>query len=247
VQALARTTVLCAVWHKDVKRRQLLAGHAANLDRQTRPTKRIYVFDGDDVPPPDLAGLALTSREPLTSFQAFNLGLSLIDTPFVMTLNLDDRLAPDAIAVLEDALDTGSDLAAGDWKVCYSQEETDAVTACYLASALPFVPDWPPPAGAVTRLGSGTGSRGTYGPAFLWRMALHMEFPRLPCRFGDGSLIRSIADAIWWRLLLQKNKRLERVPSVIGNYYSHPADQAEFRNPVGDEEAILARVGVHLL
>ena len=51
VRALPRTTVFCAVWHKDENRHGLLEGHAENLARQTVPSDSLYVFDGGDTPP----------------------------------------------------------------------------------------------------------------------------------------------------------------------------------------------------
>jgi hypothetical protein len=34
---------------------------------------------------------------------------------------------------------------------------------------------------------------------------------------------------LWWESLKIFNKKLLRVPFVIGNYHSHPESQAEFR------------------
>ena len=53
-----RVTVFCAVWHRDPKRRALVAGHLENLRRQTLPVDVVYVFDGGDTPPAGLAALA---------------------------------------------------------------------------------------------------------------------------------------------------------------------------------------------
>jgi len=246
VNLLPRTTVICAVWHGDPDRFDLLEGHMVNLDKQTHPIDRVYVFDGGDTPPQDLKGQVLITHDKLSIYQAWNLALSMVQTPYVMNLNLDDRLAPDAVEVMENALDTGSDLVGGDWKICYTQEETDAVRSSFPANLLPFVPAWPP-AGNLTRLGSGTGSRGTYGPACMWRTNLHQNLARYPYQFGDGTLIRVIGDAVWWRLLLQNKKKIQRVERIIGNYYSHPQNQAEFRNPVKEEEQKLKVLGVRLL
>jgi hypothetical protein len=175
-------------------------------------------------------------------------GLSLVETPFVMNLNLDDRLAPDAVQQLEAALTrNGAALVGGDWKICYSQEETDAVEPCYPTDRLPFVTGWPPSSGTRTRLGSGTGERGTFGPATLWRMDAHVGAPRYPWRFPDGTVIKVIGDVAWWSVIANHLKRgLTRVPLVIGNYHSRPGSQAEFRGPQ-DEAALIEQVGVSLL
>ena len=240
------TTVFCAVWHKDPKRLDLLRGHAENLKRQTVPVESIYVFDGADEPPTWLEARAVSVREPLTIYQAWNVALSLVSTPLAMNLNLDDRLASDAVELLEREMQkTGAVLAGGDWKICYSQGETDAVNPCYSAELLPFVPDWPPRPGTSTRLGSGTGARGTFGPATIWRLDAHIGYPRYPWRLSDGTLLRVAGDAAWWTILTQKaGLKALRLPVVIGNYHSHPEDQAEFRSP--DEVAALVNRGLSL-
>ena len=96
------------------------------------------------------------------------------------------------------------------------------------------------------RLGSGTRDRGTYGPATMWRMEAHIGLPRYPWRLRDGSLIQTVADLAWWRLLsANPNLKALAIPFVIGNYHSHPQDQAEFRH--ADEHMLLEDPGVSLL
>ena len=72
-----------------------------NLDRQTVQIERIYVFDNNDMPPPDIRGTVVVVSEKISLYQAWNTALAMVKTPYVMNLNLDDRLAPDAIAVME--------------------------------------------------------------------------------------------------------------------------------------------------
>ena len=244
VKPLARTSVICAVWHRDPNRHELLRGHAANLARQTVAVDPIYVFDGGDEPPSWLEGRAVSVREPLSIYQAWNVALSLVASPLAMNLNLDDRLAPDAVEFMErHILRTGATVAGGDWKICYSQAETDDVAPCYPADKLPFVPHWPPRPGSLTRLGSGTRERGTLGPATIWRMDAHLGVPRYPWRLRDGSLIQSAGDLAWWTLLsANPNGKILPIPVVIGNYYSHPKDQAEFR--AADERPLFNDPGI---
>jgi len=244
VKQLARTSILCAVWHRDPNRHDLLRGHAANLARQTVSVDPIYIFDGGDEPPSWLEGRVVSVREPLSIYQAWNVALSLVATPLAMNLNLDDRLAPDAVEFLErHILRTGATVAGGEWKICYSQSETDEVAPCYPAEKLPFVRDWPPRRGSLTRLGSGTRERGTLGPATIWRMEAHIGIPRFPWRLRDGSLIQSAADLAWWTLLsANPNHKILPIPVVIGNYYSHPDDQAEFRT--ADERPLFNDPGI---
>jgi hypothetical protein len=181
----------------------------------------------------------------LTIYQAWNVGLSLVSTPLVINLNLDDRLAPNAIELLENALlREGANAIGADWKICYSQEETDQMSESYPVDRLPFIPEWPPQKGTVTRLGSGTGQRGTFGPAVMWRMDTHMGCPRYPWRFGEGTEIRSVGDTAWWWVINRLQKKIVRLPMVVGNYHSHPAEQAEFRKVPYDELHPLQQTGI---
>ena len=79
-----------------------------------------------------------------------------------------------------------------------------------------------------------------YGPATMWKMAVHRTVPRYPWRFSNGKTIRTAADAIFWALLESQGQRIHRLPLIIGNYHSHPHDQAEFRY---DNEAELKLIG----
>lgn len=241
VARLPRTSVICAVWHGDPDRMELLRGHQENLARQMVPVDPVYVLDGGDPVPEWLKGKAVSVQQPLTLYQAWNVALSLVETPLVMNLNLDDRLAPDAISTLEVHLFRHrADAIGGEWKICYTQPDTDAVDPCYPASRIPFVAEWPPARGAVTRLGSGTGERGTFGPAVLWRMDAHLQVPRYPWRTAEGTPLHIVGDTAWWSLLQGAlRKKMVRLPSVIGNYFSHPAEQAEFRAGDVDENVLL--------
>ncbi len=231
VQRLAHTSVICAVWHKDPMRAELLRGHAENLARQTVPVEQIYVFDGGDAPPDSLKGRTISVAENLSIYQAWNVALSLVATPLIMNLNLDDRLAPDAVETMENEIRKQQAAAiGGDWKICHSQAETDAVEPCYPADRLPLETNWPPRKGETTRLGSSREGSGTYGPVTMWRADVHAKAPRIPWRLNDGSLIQAAGDLAWWLMLSQSLRyRIVRLPLIIGNYHSHPTEQAEFR------------------
>jgi hypothetical protein len=242
-------TVISAVWRHQQDKEALLRGHMANLDRQTVAHERIYVFDEDDHPPAWLKGQVLTSREPLTLYQAWNVALSLVQTPFVMNLNLDDRLACDAIEVLLATINQDPEvfLVGGDWKITASEAETDVIDRAYPLDRLPHSVCWPPATDVEARLGSGDGlNTFSYGPGCLWRMTAHLRIPRFPYRFEDGTLMKVIGDAVWWHLLATyAEKKLARAPLVIGNYRTWPASQAEFRHSNKDNEA--GRSGFSLL
>ncbi len=237
--------MFCAVWSGDPARHELLRDHVACLEKQSVPVETVYVFDSGDTPPDWLAGTVVASPAPLTIYQAWNLAVQHATTEHVLNLNLDDRLAPDAIETMESfARANDAALISGDWAVRYSQEDTDAVVPTYPAHRLPFDPQWPPPVGTPTRLGSGTGERGTLGPATLWRRDLHESAP-YPWQFADGSPIRIVGDLAWWTIVRQHlNAPVVRLPLVIGHYHSHPADQAEFRS--ADEHQLLATQGINL-
>jgi hypothetical protein len=243
---LPQVSVICAVWHGDKERFERLAGHAANLARQTVPVEPIYVFDGGDEIPAWLGARAIAVREELTIYQAWNAALALVATPLVMNLNLDDRLAPDAVEILGREMSRDQAIAAaGDWKVCYSQAETDNVQLCCPAEPVPPISEWPPQPGSFVRIGSGTHNFGSFGPATLWRMDAHLAVPRYPWRFAEGTLIRCAGDLTWWLALENVvGGRIARVPMIIGNYHSHPSDQAEFRKPPYDEQKMLEDIGV---
>lgn len=241
----ALTTVFCAVWSGDPDRADLLAGHIETLRRQSTPVEVLYVFDNDDIPPPGTPGRHIVSREPLTIYQAWSLAVRHSETDYVMNLNLDDRLAPDAVETMQSfALANDAGLVGGDWYLRYTQPETDNTKETYAASLLPFDPAWPPHPGAETRLGSGTGDRGTLGPATLWNRRLHDQAP-YPWQFADGSPIRIVGDLAWWTIVRKHlGAPVVRLPIVIGNYHSHPREQAEFRG--ADEHQLLSSQGIQM-
>lgn len=234
-------TIFCAVYSRDPNREKLLREHLENIRAQTVDVEPIYVFEDSDPVVGSLYGVrSFTSNYGMTIYEAWNLAVAMARTPYVMNLNLDDRLHGNAVEQLMlHSEREQADLVGGDWKVCFSQAETNrTVPACFAAQDLQYRPQWPPEPGRIARLGSGTGERGTFGPATLWRTSAHLGFPRYPYRTSDGMLIRSVGDSVWWTLLQnQLSKKIARLPLVIGNYHSHPSDQAEFR--WSDEWALL--------
>ncbi len=243
ITADAATTVFCAVWSGDPDRWELLRAHQDSLQAQSVDVQVLCVFDDADRPPDWVRGTRVLASQPLTIYQAWNLATQVARTPFVMNLNLDDRLAADAVAVMQTAM-ADADLVGGDWAITYSQADTDAVTGQPVrdATGLPFDPAWPPVAGTPTRLGSGTGDRGTLGPATMWRRALH-ERVGYPWAFADGEPIRIVGDLAWWQVAgAHLGARTVRVPRILGHYHSHPGGQAEFRS--ADEHGVLTATGI---
>lgn len=236
-----KTTIFCAVYSKDPDREQLLKEHLQNLRSQTVPIEPLYIFEDSDPVAAQFRDVrSFVSNYPMTIYEAWNLAVSMARTPYLMNLNLDDRLNNDAVEQLQSHIEVSqADLVGGEWRVCFNQAETNNVAAVsFPAQQLEHRPQWPPEPGRTVRLGSGTGHRGTYGPATLWKASAHVGFPRYPYRTSDGMMIRSVGDAVWWTLLRNVlSKKIVRLPLVIGNYHSHPSDQAEFR--WGDEWSLL--------
>ena len=63
--------------------------------------------------PTGLEAQTITASNPLTIYQACNLALAGVKTPLVMNLNLDDRLAPDAVEKLSEHLKADDATLAG--------------------------------------------------------------------------------------------------------------------------------------
>ena len=243
-------SVICAVWHRQQDKESLLAGHHRNLIAASA-ARIIYVFDGDDRPPDWLPDGERVSRisvsDSLPIYHAWNVALSMVTTPLVMNLNLDDRLATDAIERMAAPFDSDPDvfLVGGDWQITYGEDDTDRVGVSRPIAQVPFRDEWPPTTGSVARLGSGDGRRGTHGPACMWRLEAHRRLPRYPYRFADGTPIRVVGDAIWWHAIEHMmRKKIIRLPWILGNYRSHPEAQAEFRY---DAAAELAKQNISLM
>jgi hypothetical protein len=215
VKCLPQISVICAVPHDEPARDQLLRGHAANLARQTVPIEPIYVFDGGGEIPDWLQGRALSVGETLMRHQAWNVALSVVGTPMVMNLNLEDRLAPDGVEVLERELSRVDAMAVcGDWKISDTEAQTDEVEPCYPADRLPIggAPGMP------RRLGSSLEGYESLGPAALWRLEAHMQAPRYPWRLADGTLLHHAAGLAWQTILTEKLcQKIVRIPIILGN------------------------------
>lgn len=237
----AKMTVFCAVWSGDPMRWQLLKSHQACLDKQTRPVERIYVFDGGDLAPKWLKGRHFTNLGKYTIYEAFAEAVKNVNTPYVMNLNLDDRLCPDGVRIMEEVLDSGADLVGGEWRIEFSQKDTDAVCSeDTTGMPPPLGQGWPPkPEQGVVRLGSGRGERGTFGPSTAWRRSLHDRLGPYPHKFANGEKVLSVGDAMWWRMIISSGHKCARTPKIIGRYHSHPSEQAEFRPNLQNEHALM--------
>jgi len=158
-----------------------------------------------------------------------------------MNLNLDDRLATNAVELLVGtACASSAVLVGGEWLVCFDNSHLEEPFKAPILTASEYEPDWPPKPRDRLRLGSGTGERGTFGPATLWNSKAIGKC--YPSHFADGSIIKSIGDALFWNMFQQRNLRSIRLPILIGKYFSSPSDQAEFR--ANEDAELLKRYGV---
>ena len=228
------TTVICAVYKKDPNRHDLLKGHMKNLDGQTTAVNRVYVFEDNDQPPEWLIGESIVLSRCCTIYEAWNLALSMVRTPYVMNLNLDDRLNTDAVGRMQEALATATDkkIVCGDWLVNFTQESTDQVGRCAESASIPSVSTWPPEKNEIpTKLPAASRAGGTLGPATMWRSELIIDFPRYPYRTTAGTMLPVEGDRAFWTAVMLGYGResVLRLPLLIGNYHSHPHEQAEFR------------------
>jgi hypothetical protein len=119
-------------------------------------------------------------------------------------------------------------LAGGEWTIVFDQKAANTAGVMNIDSIHDPSPVWPPTSTSLCKLGSGDGSRGTYGPATIWRRQL-LSSVGFPLYGPNGEPIESIGDAIFWEHLTRKNIACIRAPHVVGRYHSHPSDQAEFR------------------
>lgn len=235
------TTVICAIYKKDRNRYDLLKGHMKNLDSQTVAAARVYVFEDNDQPPEWLVGEHIVLSRCCTIYEAWNLALSMVRTPYIMNLNLDDRLNTDAIEKLQQALDRDPKIkiACGEWLVTFNQHDTDQVVTCFEGSQIQEAESWPPVSDSIkVKLWYPKDRIGSLGPATMWRAESLIDFPRYPYRTTTGSLLEVDGDrALWLAMNTSYGKdAIRRLPLIIGNYHSHPGEQAEFRGKTDPAE-----------
>lgn len=238
-------TVFCAVWHRQPNKLALLRSHWENLKNQSIPVEPCYIFDNGDTAPEWLEAPWHSFSEALTIYEAWAAGVALAHTRYVMNLNMDDRLSIDAVALmLNGMLQQNTSLIGGEWQIEFDHNfQTQRFPAADVDTTS-FAPGWPPvpfPDGKKLRLGSGTGQRGTLGPATLWDLEKTGRW--YPTYFGNRDPIQSIGDMLFWQHLQQEQHRIARLSTVVGRYYSSPDSQAEFR-PHNDFET-LKHHGVH--
>jgi hypothetical protein len=225
----APVTVFCAVWHKQHNKLDLLKSHYTSLRKQSVPVRLLYIFDNGDTPPDWLDADCYVFSKPLSIYEAWAAAVAFNQSVYVMNLNMDDRLAVNAVELMVGAACASSAaLVGGEWLICFDDSHLDQAFNAPVLIASEFEPAWPPKPHPALRLGSGTGERGTFGPATLWLADSIGKY--YPSYFADGSLVQSIGDALFWNLFKDKGLKTVRIPLILGKYLSSPSQQAEFRS-----------------
>jgi Glycosyl transferase family 2 len=110
VEPRARVTVVIPVWGRYV---HPLMDAIASVRGQATPARVIVVDNASESPVPATDGVEVVRSElRLSHGRARNLGLSLVETEYVVFLDADDALLPGALARLVTALDGRPDCAA---------------------------------------------------------------------------------------------------------------------------------------
>jgi hypothetical protein len=224
-------TVVCSAWYKQKNLDLYFRQHLRCLTQQTIPVKIIYVCDGGlTLPKPDPSVTIVTVSEGIRTAEALNVGLALTNTPYFAALNLDDFYFRNALEIHIGAMkQLEADAFYADWEIRFT-EEGDTDRDAFELSELRACRSWPPESEPGLRLGNGDGTRGTWGPAPVFRTAALKEMGGYPKWFGDGAPIPTIIDFIVWQRFMKADKRVSRGEIVVGSYYSNPATQQEFRS-----------------
>lgn len=244
----ADITVVCSAWHKQKDLELFYGQHRRSLINQTIPVKVIYVADGGlDLPNDHPMVEVVRVPRGITTAQAFNVALALTETEFFCALNLDDYFFTDALEFQVGALkERGADVVFGDWEIRFTKEADTDRTSGFLEDYTPCK-NWPPEEAPRLRLGSGDRTRGTWGPAPVFRTQAVREACGYARQFGDGTPVRTIIDYILWQRLLRLGKQVMAAGRVFGTYYSSPSTQQEFRgdgpDPVGREHQLFDQHG----
>lgn len=234
----AELTVVCSVWHRQQHLELFFAQHVRSLLAQTADVRVIYVADGAlELSYADERVTVITVDRGITTGEAFMIGLAVTGTEYFAALNIDDCWFTDAVAAhLAKMRAEDLDMVGGDWEIRHAPPaHTDR--QCYDLSILQPCPQWPPAPAPGQRLGSGDGTRRTFGPAPIFRTSAVRGVGGYARHFGDGTPVRTIIDFILWDRLMRSGRRLGRLPLVVGTYFSNPSAQQEFRSG-GDDGVV---------
>ncbi|MEK9669514.1 MAG: glycosyltransferase family 2 protein [Gammaproteobacteria bacterium] len=228
----SKSTLFCAVFSKDPDRYELLRVHYENVSRIRTSPVPLYIFEDNDKVPDYLVNYSVVLDRCVTIYEAWRVATGLCNTEFVGNLNLDDRFVVNGFEVLENALEkSGADIIGGEWLINIEGVGVTDPNVFQCTSKLGSfrrITTWPPELIPNQILGSGVAQKGSLGPGTLWKTSIHNEID-YPTYFLNGQKIRSIGDSEFWKKIYKSERRIARLPAIIGVYNSCPSTQAEFR------------------
>jgi hypothetical protein len=228
-------TLFCAVYHRDENRHALIEEHLDNIKSQSFLVEPVYVFEAGDEPSSAVKCYSVVCSYRLSIYQAWHMAMKQSNSRLLINLNLDDRLCPGAVEAMSGHFENEDiKLVGGEWVISDQIARPEQLRNISIQETY-FDSTWPPKKcslnqnGKNLRLGSGSGERGTFGPSTMFRRDLLYEIP-YPLKFGNGDLVESIGDSLWWSAIHRRYPvGTRRIPDVIGIYHSAPSSQAEFR------------------
>jgi glycosyltransferase involved in cell wall biosynthesis len=149
-------------------------------------------------------------------YAAWNRGIRPAQGDYIIPANCDDRLHPDACAILADYLDAHDNTGM----ICPDSYVTSTPNAVWstdyeLSSAPPY------PEGRLNFPNVPLTTACTIGNTPMWRTSLHEQY-------GLFDLSYLIAGDYEWALRLAAHGvRIDRVPDVLGLFYFHPSTQGQ--------------------
>jgi glycosyltransferase involved in cell wall biosynthesis len=149
-------------------------------------------------------------------YAAWNRGIHAAKGSYIIPANCDDRLHPDACAILADYMDINHDIGM----ICPDSYVTSTPNAVWsmeyeLSSAPPY------PDGRLNFPDVPLTMACTIGNTPMWRKSLHEQH-------GMFDLSYLIAGDYEWALrLAAQDVIIQRIPDVLGLFYFHPSTQGQ--------------------
>jgi GT2 family glycosyltransferase len=192
---------------------EFLEGRITNLLNQSLVPEIIVVCqigsEEADICEP-FPGINLWTVDVPTIYRAWNIGLCSTSGDYIINANADDRLSPDAIEVMAQALDDHPDKAL-------------------VYGAVNVIGKYGEKPGNViaNRDGDYERLKSDYfiGPMPMWRRSLHDKYG-----YFDETL-QICGDYDFWLRCAKGGEKFYRLPRVVGTYLKR-TDSAEHRNPI---------------
>jgi GT2 family glycosyltransferase len=167
---------------------------------------------------PNIKYLRTAERE--TIYQAWNRGLVMAQGEYITNANCDDRLRPDALAVLAAVLDAEPQvmLVYGDY---FISNHANSTFYDHIRTGQSTKPEYAPD---IMLNGC------HMGPQPMWRKSVHDVIGLF-----DGAL-RSAGDYEFWCRMAAQGMVLRHVPDYLGLYYHNPAGMVNANQMLSDQE-----------